>query len=656
MTESPYIAPRLTFRVGITGHRPKKLEGADTSLLQQRVDEVLGCIRAMGLRLQKENDALGDDAPSERNVEPGLRFATALAPGADSFGALAAIEQGYALNVILPFREDVYRNDFDGEAPAEFESLLGHPNVSSRVDLHVTEKPQAPAAYRSAGHLILAHSDLLIAVWNEQPGDGIGGTADIVDEARRTGLPVVLIALDGAVKIWSLAADAFDPISDGCWQPIDILEDGSLCPSGLASQIEARLLPLIAPPGTGASASRTLADGQASRHYLQRFRAEKLRPGSHACGYNLLRFLFTAKGRHKVGFGWFVDYRLAEERREQWQNISKTAVAIGDDAFAETMGERLKERWLRSDNVALHYSHVYRTAFIANFVLAALAVLIGLLILFFDQSLTVKSVLVVLELACIGTILVVTARGQGREWHNCWLDYRNVAEALRSACLPFLMGSSPARPAVSVGVTPGQEWVAWYVRSSLREIEAPGHAIIGPKQLKAVLAAAVADEIEGQIDYHRKNEVRARDIYHRLEWMALCLLWATVVSGVLFLVIYAGALIVKCPEIAKAFKPFATFLGGVLPVAGAALFGIWATGDFRTSGHQSARTLAELERLKHQFEAKQRDDSRPAGPDGLLQPSRPQVRGMLTQLSRVMADDLKVWGMIFSERELGPGF
>ncbi|MFC4352650.1 DUF4231 domain-containing protein [Fodinicurvata halophila] len=655
MTESPYIAPRLTIRVGITGHRPNNLEGVDTDLLRQRIGEVLGCIKAMGLRLQEENNALGEGAPLEKGVEPSLRFVTALAAGSDSFGARAAIGEGYALNVILPFREDVYRNDFEGEALAEFERLLHHERVSSHVELHVTERPQAPAAYRSAGHLILAHSDLLIAVWNEQPGDGIGGTADIIHEARRTGLPVVLIALDGRVKLWSMAADDFDPVADGCWQPVDILDDGNLCPGGLASQIEARLLPLIAPPGAAVSASQTAEQEQVSRRCLQQFRAETLRPGSHACGYNLLRFLFTAKDRHKVGFSRFVDYRLAEERRDQWQTIAQTAADIGDEAFAETIRERLKERWLRADNVALHYSHVFRTAFIANFVLAALAVLIGLLILFFDSSLAAKAILVILELMCIGAILFVTARGQHREWHNRWLDYRNVAEVLRPACLPILMGSSPARPGLSVGVTPGQEWVAWYVRSSLREIEAPAHAVIGPEQLQAVLAAAVTDEIEGQIDYHRKNEMRAHDIDHRLEWMALCMLWAVVASGAVFLLVYGGALVVGCPEIAKAIKPLATFLGGVLPVAGAALYGIRATGDFRASSHQSARTLAELERLKHQFEVK-RTAAPATDPDGMLQPSRSQVRSMLTQLGRVMTDDLKVWGMIFSERELGPGF
>lgn len=69
-----------------------------------------------------------------------------------------------------------------GTVPSDrdFEGLL-----ASAAEV-VTIPPQATreAAYEAAGVCGLDHADLVIAVWNGQPSQGRGGTADIVSRAR----------------------------------------------------------------------------------------------------------------------------------------------------------------------------------------------------------------------------------------------------------------------------------------------------------------------------------------------------------------------------------------------------------------------------------------------------------------------------------------
>jgi hypothetical protein len=53
---------------------------------------------------------------------------------------------------------------------------------------------------------MLDASDLLITVWDEGPAAGIGGTAIIVEQAARRGMPIVLInpaAPTAARLLWS---------------------------------------------------------------------------------------------------------------------------------------------------------------------------------------------------------------------------------------------------------------------------------------------------------------------------------------------------------------------------------------------------------------------------------------------------------------------
>jgi predicted flavoprotein YhiN len=48
-------------------------------------------------------------------------------------------------------------------------------------------------AYAAVGRYVLEHCDVLIAIWDGQSAQGLGGTGDIVAQARQRGLPMAWI-------------------------------------------------------------------------------------------------------------------------------------------------------------------------------------------------------------------------------------------------------------------------------------------------------------------------------------------------------------------------------------------------------------------------------------------------------------------------------
>ncbi len=56
--------------------------------------------------------------------------------------------------------------------------------------------PSREAAYAGAGRAVLDRCDVLIALWDGLPARGLGGTAELVVEARARALPLLWISTD----------------------------------------------------------------------------------------------------------------------------------------------------------------------------------------------------------------------------------------------------------------------------------------------------------------------------------------------------------------------------------------------------------------------------------------------------------------------------
>jgi hypothetical protein len=148
-------------RVGVTGHQRR--QGADWRWVD---DQLATELRAVGRSLCGYSS---------------------LAEGADQRFAKAVIEAGGELNAVIPMQS--YERHFDNPvALAGYRWLLER---SRKIELASQAPPEK--AFLEAGEWIVAHVDRLIAVWDEMPAAGLGGTADIVDFAQRRGVSVLVI-------------------------------------------------------------------------------------------------------------------------------------------------------------------------------------------------------------------------------------------------------------------------------------------------------------------------------------------------------------------------------------------------------------------------------------------------------------------------------
>lgn len=147
-------------RIGVTGHQ--KRDGIDWTWTCSRIEEAL------------------DRFP---DATEGL---TALSTGADTVFAQICLARGLAVTAVVPL--DGYERFFRGSALETYETLL-----RSSTAIHLLGDGEEDAAFFAAGRYVVDHADALIAVWDEQPAAGLGGTADVVAHARATGRMLYLI-------------------------------------------------------------------------------------------------------------------------------------------------------------------------------------------------------------------------------------------------------------------------------------------------------------------------------------------------------------------------------------------------------------------------------------------------------------------------------
>jgi hypothetical protein len=169
------------FAIGVTGHRPHKLNPDRLHHIAADIGRVLTSIRAK----------IGDDAPAPVLV-------TSLAEGADTIAADQALAAGYELLSPIPFPAGHYARDFAaGEPLDDFRRLMGIATVfactTSRLDL-----ADETEGYIAASDAMLDRSQALLAVWDGEPTDMKGGAYDTMLKALARGMPVLWIDARGA--------------------------------------------------------------------------------------------------------------------------------------------------------------------------------------------------------------------------------------------------------------------------------------------------------------------------------------------------------------------------------------------------------------------------------------------------------------------------
>ena len=155
-------------RIAITGHRG--LPAATEQLVDQAIRDQLA--------------HTGQDITGVSN----------LADGADQLFAQAVLDAGGQLEVIIPAA--LYRDGLPESAHASYDRLL-----SKASSVHRLDRVESTAeAHMEASNVMLDTADRLFAVWDGEAARAYGGTADVVAEARKRGIPVTIIWPEGASR------------------------------------------------------------------------------------------------------------------------------------------------------------------------------------------------------------------------------------------------------------------------------------------------------------------------------------------------------------------------------------------------------------------------------------------------------------------------
>jgi len=100
---------------------------------------------------------------------------SALADGADTIFAEAALRLGIPLDIVRPF--DEFATDFTlVPVRSRYEAL----RAAARHETRLAFKKRSDEAYEAAMRWVVDHSDILIAAWDGRPAAGLGGTGDAV--------------------------------------------------------------------------------------------------------------------------------------------------------------------------------------------------------------------------------------------------------------------------------------------------------------------------------------------------------------------------------------------------------------------------------------------------------------------------------------------
>jgi hypothetical protein len=586
--------------LGVTGHRATGLAGTTTQQLQQRIEALLSQLTAAVAAIhRKDSEAFASEVPC-------LRLVSALADGADSLAARVALAGGWRLDVCLPFPQDVYAQDFTpGESRGQFLALS---SSATAVFVLPGRRDGETAAYEAAGRIMLEQSDLLLALWDGEPARGRGGTAQIVEEAVLRHVPVVHIDTrsDAApLLLWSgLSSLELE-------QPtIETVPRAPAC-----DVLDAVTAALTVPP-----------DNDVDRRMLRRFFTERSRERTPALPYPLLLAMTGIRGLARADLKPPQPDACAAQLRERLQAAPDTGL------HAEMLQRRLLPQFGVADAAASYFAQIFRSGFVANFGLAALAVLLA------TSSLLVPALkfpLIVTELAVIFVILANTRGGTQARWHERWMDDRHLAEQLRSLALGSLIGDLDLRSgeARDAAVIPG--WVRWLSRATARELGLPS-AVADQVYLEKVRAAMMA-MIDDQLAYHTHNEAQIRRLDHRLHHAGKYLFGATIVACIVWIALKLLHLPMRLGA-GVDLTAIVTVITAALPAMGAALYGMRMQGDFAGIADRALVMVKRLARLKRAIESDSLDFAR--------------VAARLRRLSDIMLTDVADWRTTYQARPL----
>lgn len=584
--------PRLTLDVGITGHRAAVLSPEVTELTAPIVERVLTELRLAVHRLHAEEQSIF------ANEGPHLRLHTPLATGADQLAANIARAAGYRVRALLPLSAEEYRHDF--EKGAERHEFTRQLHTAHEMFALTSEKAEREAAYVQVGKAVVAASDVLIAVWDGNGGNGPGGTAHVVDLALGSSVPVIHIPIDRA------SGTAGEPRLITGRDILDYSERSLTSADDWTQLLRDTLLPR----------------GDVEREHVAHYYSEEERTTNWRLEYPLLLALLGIK---RLPARPWRQNSIAADMEHDWKDVRGTDPAGARDTLALSYG------W--ANFLAIRYAQLFRSGHVTNYLLSALAVNLALFGLIVPGA---KILLVVAELGVIGLLFLNTRAGTRGDWHRKWLQYRYLAETLRPLIYLKRTGliGPPFRSDFVRGPLhrqAGADWTRWYAAAVWRQMDWPTGELT-PDSVRDLAEEVVTEQILPQAAYHRVNAERMHKLDHALHQIGNFLMGSVIASCFLYIM---GYFLFK--EWAVAMTGVFIFLTAGLPAISAAVFGMRGHGEHLLAASRSAHTVAALTANAHRLRSAARLE---------------QLAGELETSAAIMLSDLNEWSATYRERSL----
>ncbi len=534
-----------------------------------------------------------------------MRFVSPIADGADQIAAEVALELEWELQALLPFSRAEYRASLaNDEARERYDSLLTR--ATCVLELPGDQQRQLDA-YVMTGRATVAHSDILIAVWDGLPPRGRGGTGEVAVHAITHGTAVIHVPPepDAAPRVlWS----AFDP------SVLTVADDPTVARQLNRADVDAMLTGLLMPP-----------PDEHEQEFVKRFARERLRNIRVRLEYPLL---LTATGVRRISVRDLTESHSEAQIRDEWRRY-REGCSIAYNITAPM--DLLEEAYSWADRLATHFAQTYRSGHIFNFVLGGFAVCLGLSGFMANEY---KFDFAVVEMLITLAIILNAHIGSRNEWHRRWLDYRQLAERLRPMRSLKLLGiAAPDPPGTETNPVP-KRWIDWYASGIWRAMGCPAGVI--DRVCAARLAKAIAKhEVSPQVGYHERNAIQIDLLDRRLGQIGTILFGGTLLVSVATLIgLAAGA------NFVNTYGNWFTLVSAGFPALGTAVFGIRFQADFGGDAVRSQATANTL-RLIEQELCKDVTLNRAAD--------------LAEQGARIMLSDLDEWRLVNQQRDLSVG-
>lgn len=537
MTANP-LAP-MTLRIGVAGHRtlpPDQLPRlrAEIAAVYADIEQIVRGIAASSAAM-----------PFYADDEPVIRITSSFAEGADRLCVEPAlIPCKHELAAILPFPANEFARDFspgnsventEQGTVAAFYALLqrvgyyrrkGHGcyNRHARIIELNGDPANRDTAYNACSHLLIEHSDVLIAVYN---GDNStdSGTAATVKAAMQKGIPVVHIdtgrELRYRVNHWRQTGDPFAQ-QDILKQAITRILLFSDRLDGLEANVRQEVLERF---NSYRSDRKLCAIVSEPPDYNQAGPLALKKPYKN----------FTARAFDTLT-GWLANAKAIAAARQKQQPQCMPATGETHEAPpapAARSRDRYYAAFLYADRLANYFSRTHRSTFVLIYLLGAAALIAAALALALKAFHWVEADLglVLLELVLLIVILLLYRQDRHQQkYHKRWLEYRHLAEALRPLHYFALTGRT-FTPPFGAGQA-GRLWQTLYIET-LHRWAGFSRALSDAASIRQVQHFTTAVWLRGQIDYHSKNAAVMGILAEKLEHWNHGLFFVTLVFVVM---------------------------------------------------------------------------------------------------------------------------